>query len=339
MVQFRVMSSTDLSLIAKKMMERGKGILAADESTRSANEKRLALVGIEGTEENRRRFREILFTAPGVEEHLSGVILYDETLHHTTSTKKIPLVDVLIARGIIPGIKVDRGLRPLTGFDGETVTQGLDDLAERFEEYYKMGCRFAKWRAAFSVADTLPSTEVIEINAIMHARYASLAQAAGIVPIVEPEVLYPGSHTIERAEEVTTNVLKIVFDTLLRYKVDLRGIVLKSSMVLAGKDDARHTPEEVASATLQTFKKAVPEDVAGIVFLSGGQTAEQATQNLNAIAKQNEGPWPITFSYSRAIQVPMLEAWRGEEANVETAQKVLLEKCAENAKASLGQLA
>lgn len=332
------MSSVDLPTIAKKMMERGKGILAADESNGSANEKRLALVGIEGTEENRRRFREILFTAPGIEDYLSGVILYDETLHHTTSKKQIPLGDVLIARGIIPGIKVDKGLRPLLGFEGEKVTQGLDDLAERLEEYHNMGCRFTKWRAELSITDLIPSDEAIKINAIMLARYASLAQAAGMVPIVEPEVLYPGSHTIERAEEVTTKVLKTLMGTLAEYRVDLSGTVLKSSMVLAGKDnEVQSTPEEVAEATVRTFKNAVPKEVAGIVFLSGGQGAEQATKNLNAVAKANDGPWPITFSYSRAIQMPMLETWVGDEANVETAQKVLLEKCKVNSLASLGE--
>lgn len=333
------MSSVDLQTIAKKMMERGKGLLAADESTGSANEKRLALVGIEGTEENRRRFREIMFTAPGIEQYLSGVILYEETLHHTTSTKQIPLGDVLIARGIIPGIKVDKGLRPLPGFDEkEKVTQGLDDLALRLAEYHKLGCRFAKWRAAFPISDTLPSNEVVKINAVMHARYASLCQETGIVPIVEPEVLYPGTHTLERAEEVTTHVLKVLMETLAEYRVDLTGTILKSSMVLAGKEvEAQSTPEEVAEATLRTFKNAVPAEIAGIVFLSGGQGAEQATKNLNAIAKGNDGPWPITFSYSRAIQMPMLETWCGDEANVEAAQKVLLEKCKENSQASIGE--
>lgn len=332
------MSSIDLATIAKKMMERGKGLLAADESTGSANEKRLAIVGIPGTPENRRRFREILFTAPGIEQYLSGVILYKETLENRTADGT-PLADLLIARGIIPGIKVDAGRKPLFGFEGEDVTQGLDDLDTRLAEYYEAGCRFTKWRAAFPISDTLPSTEAVKINTVMLARYAAIVQQAGMVPIVEPEVLYPGTHTIERAEEVTTYVLKTLMDTLLEYKVDLGGVILKSSMVLAGKDnETQSTPEEVATATIRTFKESVPAEVAGIVFLSGGQSAEQATKNLNAVAKANDGPWPITFSYSRAIQMPMLETWKGDEANVEAAQKILLEKCAENAKASLGEI-
>jgi fructose-bisphosphate aldolase, class I len=327
----------DLYAIAAKMMEKGKGILAADESTKSANKLRLELVGVEGTAENRRRFREILFTAPNVEQYLSGVILYEETLHNTTKEGDL-FPDILISRGIVPGIKVDKGLRPLFNFEGDKVTQGLDDLYERMEEYHGLGCRFAKWRAALQISNNTPSMEAVRINSVMLARYASICQEAGVVPMVEPEVLFDGAHDIARAEEVTTDVLKVLMDTLLEYRVDLKGVILKSSMVLAGKAHEKvSTPEEVAAATLRTFAASVPAEVAGIVFLSGGQEAERATENLNVIAQKNTGPWPITFSYSRAIQMPMLEAWRGDEQNVSEAQKVLLAMCAANAEASLGR--
>ncbi|MFW6210135.1 MAG: class I fructose-bisphosphate aldolase [Patescibacteria group bacterium] len=320
------------------LMASGKGILAADESDGTAG-KRLAQVHLPNEPEHRRKFRQLLFTAPDLEHYLSGVILYDSTIRNETDDG-IPFVDVLTARGIVPGIKVDRGTVPLHGFKEEVVTQGLDDLGERFAEYYDMGARFAKWRAVFTIEeDERPTEECIEINAIMLARYAQLAQAAGLVPIVEPEVIHAGDHSLEQAELVTTKVLQVIFHTLQRYRVDLGGLILKSSMVLAGDGHREQTsPEAVANATLRTFHLSVPHQCGGIVFLSGGQSPERATNNLNAIAQQGEQPWPITFSFSRAIEEPFLQAWGGQAEQADAAQGVLRDICARNSQASLGEL-
>jgi fructose-bisphosphate aldolase class I len=243
-----------------------------------------------------------------------------------------------MAKGILPGIKVDQGTTPLDGFRDEVVTQGLDGLAERIEEYYDLGARFAKWRAVVTIDDDIPTDESLEINAIMLARYAQICQRCGVVPMVEPEVIFAGDHDIARAEMVTTRALQILFQTLIRYKVDLEALILKSSMVLAGDmNSEQSTPEQIANATLRTFHMAVPYNVGGIVFLSGGQSAKRSTENLNAIALRGTQPWPITFSYSRALEEPFLLAWQGKPENGPDAQKVLLHACKMNSLASQGK--
>ncbi len=329
--------NTKLYETVAAMMAPGKGILAADESDSTAG-KRLAMVHLPNEPENRQDFRELLFASPGIEEYLSGVIMYDSSMR-TATDDGIPFPDVLTAKGILPGIKVDLGTVDLHGFKGEVVSQGLDNLAERFQEYYDLGARFAKWRAVITIdEDELPTDAAITMNCIMLARYAQLAQAAGIVPMVEPEVIYAGDHTLAKAELVTTRTLQILFNTLLTYKVDLEGLILKSSMVLAGDMcPEQSTPEQVANATLRTFHLSVPHEVGGIVFLSGGQTPKRATENLNAIAKLGEHPWPITFSFSRAIEEPVLMAWQGKLENIPEAQKMLLHACKMNSLAAQGK--
>lgn len=329
--------NTKLYETVAALMASGKGVLAADESDVTAG-KRLAMVRLPNEPENRQDFRELLFTAPGIEEYLSGVILYDSSIRNFTDDG-VPFPDVLTAKGIVPGIKVDLGTTDLQGFKGEVVTQGLDNLAERFAEYYDLGARFAKWRAVITIdEDDTPTDAALKMNAIMLTRYAQLAQAAGIVPMVEPEVIFAGDHSLARAEQVTTRTLQILFQTLMTYKVDLEGLILKSSMVLAGDMyPDQSTPEEVANATIRTFHMSVPYDVGGIVFLSGGQTPKRSTENLNAIAKLGEQPWPITFSYSRALEEPVLLAWQGKQEYIPAAQKMLLHVSKMNSLASLGK--
>jgi fructose-bisphosphate aldolase, class I len=319
----------ELYTTAKRMVEKGKGILAADESTPSCN-KRFAAVGVPETEEIRRQYRELLVTAPGAEEFLSGVILYDETIRQQTD-KGVLFVNALEEKGIIPGIKVDQGLVDFENHPGEKITQGLDGLAERLREYYAMGARFTKWRAAIAIDEQgdvqLPTQDCVQKNAEILAKYASVAQKEGFVPIVEPEVLLEGTHTVEKAEEVTTNVLRALFAECKKHEVDLQGLILKSSMVLSGKDCAEHAQAvEVAKATIRTFKNTVPEKVAGIVFLSGGQSPRQATEHLNEIIKLGSQAWPITFSFSRALQEPVLSLWAGDTANVQFAQQAFLKR-------------
>jgi fructose-bisphosphate aldolase, class I len=318
------------------MMAPGKGILAADESDSTAG-KRLDMVHLPNSPENRQDFRELLFTAPGIEEYLSGVIMYDSSMR-TNTDDGIPFPDVLTAKGILPGIKVDLGTKDLDNFPGEVVTQGLDGLEERFNEYYDMGARFAKWRAVITIDRDIPSDACLEINAVMLARYAQIAQRCGIVPMVEPEVIFAGDHDIIRAEQVTTRTLQMLFQTLMKYKVDLGGLILKSSMVLAG-DMCREqsSPEEIANATMRTFHMSVPYEVGGIVFLSGGQSPKRSTENLNAIGKMGRQPWPITYSYSRAIEEPFLLAWQGKPENTEHAQEVLMHACKMNSLAQQGK--
>lgn len=319
-------------------MARGKGFLAADESTGTMN-KRLASIGVEETAENRRRFRELLFGCPGAEEYLSGTIMYDSSIRNQMSDGT-PFVDVLIAKGIIPIIKVDKSTVPHTGFPGEVVTQGLDDLAERFAEYHELGARAAKWRAVFAISADTPTDENIACDAHMFARYAALAQEAGIVPMIEPEVLFQGTHSIEDAERVTTHVIKMTFDILAQHRVDLAGVILKSSMVLAGNEHTKpSTPEDVAEATVRTFKNSVPEEVPGIVFLSGGQSPLRATENLHAVAELEPLPWEISFSYSRAIEEPILEVWKGSDDNVAAAREVMLHRLKMNSLAEKGEYA
>jgi fructose-bisphosphate aldolase class I len=298
----------------------------------------LAIVHLPNEPENRQDFRELLFTASGIEEYLSGVIMYDSSIRSFTDDG-VPFADVLTAKGILPGIKVDTGTVELQGFKGEVVTQGLDNLSEKFKEYYDFGARFAKWRAVITIdEDELPTDEAITINAMQLTRYAQIAQAAGIVPIVEPEIIFAGDHDLTKAELVTTRTLQILFHTLQTYKVDLEGLILKSSMVLAGDMySPASSPEEVANATLRAFHLSVPHDVGGVVFLSGGQEAKRSTENLNAIAALGEQPWPITFSYSRAIEEPVLNAWQGKPDNIPEAQKVLLRVCKMNSLAAQGK--
>lgn len=330
--------NTKLYETVAALMERGKGILAADESDGTAG-KRLAMVHLPNEPENRQDFRELLFTAPGIENHISGVIMYDSTIRNSTDDG-LPFTDVLLANGIVPGIKVDLGTKELNCFRGEVVTQGLDGLDVRLKEYYDLGARFAKWRAVITIdQDETPTDQAIKMNAMTLARYAQLAQAANLVPIVEPEVIHAGDHSLQKAELVTTKVLQILFQYLMEYRVDLSGLILKSSMVLAGDVAAEETEsQEVANATLRTFHLSVPHECGGIVFLSGGQTPDRSVQNLNAIAKLGEQPWPITYSFSRAIEEPVLKAWGGKPENVDTAKQVLLETVQRCSQASLGRL-
>jgi fructose-bisphosphate aldolase, class I len=330
--------NTKLYETAAALLANGKGILAADESDSTAG-KRLDMVRLENTPENRQKFRELLFTAPDLEKYISGVIMYDSSIRSETTDGEL-FSDVLLAKGIIPGIKVDLGTKELHGFKGEVISQGLDNLDERFVEYYDLGARFAKWRAVITIdEEEAPTDTCLRANAVMLARYAQLAQAAGIVPIVEPEVIHAGDHSLQRAEMVTTHTLQILFQTLIEYKVDLTGLILKSSMVLAGDKYKDQTSlEEVAQATLRTFHMSVPHDCAGIVFLSGGQNPKRSTDNLNAIAKMGPQPWPITYSYSRAIEEPFLNAWGGKDENADKAQEVLVETCKQNSLASQGKI-
>ncbi len=326
----------NMRAIVRALLAKGKGILAADESVRTMNT-RLEAVGALTTPEMRHEYRELLFTAPGIDAYLSGVIFYDESLKSTTADgTRFP--DLLTAHGIIPGIKVDMGTVPFDGFPGEVVTEGLDGLSARLHDYYDLGARFTKWRAVVSIDEELPTDECLKINAVLLTRYAALAHSVDMVPILEPEVLLHGNHTIARAQEVTERTCTVLFETLNEYHIDLSCIILKSSMVLAGdgsKDQS--SPEEVADATLRAFHAGVPKDVAGIILLSGGQTPVRATENLQAIARHGAQPWPITFSYSRAIEEPVLTAWKGDSAtNKDSAQRVLLKRLMLNAKAQTG---
>lgn len=329
-------NNTDLYTTVSQLMQPGKGILAADESDATAG-KRLEMAHLPNQPGNRQDFRELLFTAPGIEEYLSGVILYDSTIRENTD-QGIPFPDILVARGIVPGIKVDTGTKSLPESQGEMVTRGLDELEARCEEYYEIGARFTKWRAVFTIGEGVPSDTCLELNATHMAEYALIVQAHGMVPIVEPEVIFAGTHSLEVAEDVTTRALTTLFSILKKYQVDLKGLILKSSMVLAGDAHKEQTsPEEVASATLRTFKLSVPREVGGIVFLSGGQTPKRATENLQAIASFGKQSWPITFSYSRAIQEPVLMEWQGRPENVIPAQKALLFRSRMNSLAQQGK--
>lgn len=332
------MADTKLYDIASKLMAPGKGFLAADESTGTMN-KRLKSIGVEESAENRRRFRQLLFTGTGIEQYLSGVIMYDSSIRNQADDGT-PFVDILLSKGIIPIIKVDKSTVDHTGFPGEVVTEGLDGLSERLAEYYDMGARAAKWRAVIQIDEQngLPTDENIEFDAMQLARYAALCHEAGIVPMVEPEVLLQGPHSIETAEAVTTHTLKILFDTLTRFRIDLRGVILKSSMVLAGSEHKEaSSPQEVAEATIRTFENSVPNEVAGIVFLSGGQSPKRATENLQAISQHEPLAWPTSYSYSRAIEEPILDVWLGKDENVDAAQQVMLHRLKLNSLAEQGK--
>ncbi len=306
---------------AQRLVAEGKGILAADEST-GTMDKRLKAVDVEPSEEARRAVRELLFTTDGAAEQISGVILYDETFRQSAADGT-PFPQLLERQGIVPGIKVDTGAKPLAGADGETVTEGLDGLRERLAEYHEGGARFAKWRAVLAIDDRRPSRYCVQANAHALGRYAALCQEAKIVPIVEPEVLMDGDHTIDRSEQVTGEVLAAVFAELREQRVELEGILLKPNMVLAGYDcHEQPSEEEVAERTLRCLRRHVPAAVPGIVFLSGGQSDEHATNRLNLMNRMGAQPWQVSFSYGRGLQAAALATWRGEPDNVAAAQRL-----------------
>jgi fructose-bisphosphate aldolase class I len=329
------MNQGELARIAKAMVAKNKGILAADESSGTIT-KRFNSIKIESTEENRRTYRELLFTAPGAADYISGVILYDETIRQKTKDGT-PFPEYLAKKGSIPGIKVDTGAKPLAGFKGETITEGLDGLRERLVEYYKLGARFAKWRAVIDIGDGIPTAFAIEANAHALARYAALCQENDIVPIVEPEVLMDGAHSIERCEEVTSTVLQTVFNQLFEHRILLEGMVLKPNMVISGKKAPnRAGPEQVAEATLRVLKRHVPPAVPGIAFLSGGQSSAEATLHLSLMNKAGPLPWSLTFSYGRALQDDALKTWAGQPANYTAAQKEMAKRAKLNGLATTG---
>ncbi|HET8765050.1 MAG TPA: class I fructose-bisphosphate aldolase [Rhodanobacter sp.] len=331
------MSIEDLESVALAMVAPGKGIIAIDESTRTIK-KRFDAVGIECTEENRRAYRELLLTTPNLGEHISGAILYDETLRQKTRDG-VPFVEVMKKAGIIPGIKVDKGTVALAGFPGDVVTEGLDGLRERLAEYAKLGAQFCKWRAVINISEDSPSSTAIEANAHALARYAALCQEAGLVPMVEPEVIMDGDHTIEVSYEVHEAVLRSVFNALYEQNVMLEGVILKTSMVIPGKScEEQADVEEVAEATVRVLKTCVPASLPGIVFLSGGQTDQQSTAHLNAMNRIGPHPWPLSFSYGRAMQQAALKLWAKDmKANYAEAQKTVHARAKDNGLAALGQ--
>ena len=331
--------SQTLSDIAKALVVDGKGILAADESSPTIK-KRFASIGVESTEDNRRDYRTMLFTSPDAGRYISGVILFDETLRQSAADGT-PLVGILTSGGIIPGIKVDKGAKPLAGFPDEKVTEGLDGLRDRCAEYAQLGAKFTKWRAVYTIGDDGPSAACLTANAHALARYAAIAQEAGLVPIVEPEVLMDGDHSIDDCQVVSEEVLRTVFAELTIQEIELEGMLLKPNMVLSGADCPEQAGvEEVAKRTVQTLKRAVPAAVPGIVFLSGGQSDEVATLHLNAMNKLGEQlPWQLSFSYGRALQAAPLKAWAGKTENLATAQSAFLERAKANGAATLGAYA
>ena len=324
-----------LETTAGAMVAPGRGILAADESTGTIK-KRFDSIGVESTEDTRRAYREILFTTPDAEKHISGVILFDETIRQSASDGT-PFPRLLADKGIIPGIKVDKGAKEMALFPGEKVTEGLDGLRPRLEEYAGLGAGFAKWRAVITIGDGIPTMACIRANAHALARYAALCQEAGLVPIVEPEVLMDGNHTIERCEEVTFATLRSVYHELREERVHLEGTLLKPNMVLPGKDCPKQaSAEEIAKATTETFMRVVPAAVPGIVFLSGGQTPREATERLNAMNAMGAFPWELSFSYGRALQEPVLSAWGGDPGNANTAREAFVHRAALNGAARTG---
>lgn len=332
------MGGQELAATARAMVAPGKGLLAADESYDTAN-KRFEKLGIPTTTEMRRAYREMLFTTPSIGNFLSGVILFDETIRQSTKDGT-PFVKVLQDTGIIPGIKLDAGAKPLAKASGELVSEGLDDLRDRIAEYYEMGARFAKWRAVITISDGIPSNRCIKTNAHALARYAALCQEGGLVPIVEPEVLIDGDHTLERSDAVHHEVLKAVFDALYIQGIEPEQMILKPSMVMPGKECPRQASvEQVARKTVKCLKERVPAAVPGCAFLSGGQSDEEATAHLNAMNAlfKDELPWKLTFSYSRALQQMAMQIWNGEDANIAAAQKELYRRAKFNSAASLGQ--
>ncbi len=317
-----------LNKIARDLVAPEKGILAADEST-STIKRRLDAISVENTEENRRDYRELLFRTEESEKYISGVILYDETIRQNAADGT-PLVKLLTDRGIMPGIKVDKSAHPLPGSPQEKMTDGLDGLRDRLNEYVKLGAKFTKWRAVITIGDDIPSDACINVNAHALARYAALSQEAGLVPIVEPEVLMDGNHSIDRCFEVTEKTLRETFYQLSQQGVSLEGMLLKPNMVISGKDGSnRAAPEEVAEKTIQCFLRTVPAAVPGIVFLSGGQSDEEATVNLNAInvlAQKLNAPWELSYSYGRGLQAAPQKAWGGKKENVVAGQQAYLHR-------------
>jgi fructose-bisphosphate aldolase class I len=328
-----------LESVAATLVAEGKGILAADESVATLT-RRFDTLGIQSTEQSRRAYREMLFTTTGAAEFISGAILYDETIRQKSSGGT-PLAEVLMSQGIVPGIKVDTGAESLAGSPGERVTEGLDGLRDRLAEYHGMGARFAKWRAVIRITDALPSPACVSANAHALARYAALCQEQHLVPIVEPEVLMDGAHALERCEEVTGMALHVVFHALFEQGVSLESILLKPSMVIAGKDCSRPASvQEVAIATLRCLRQHVPAAVPGIVFLSGGQKDRLATAHLNAINRlPGSKPWKISFSYGRALQDAALEAWHGRDENLKAGQQALYHRARCNGAATRGEYA
>ena len=329
------MAAQELHETARAIVADHKGILAADESTGTIK-KRFDSIGVESTEENRRFYRGLLFTATGMEDSIGGVIFYDETLRQRAGDGT-PFPELLASKGVIPGIKVDTGAHDMAGFPGEKVTEGLDGLRARLEEYRGLGARFAKWRAVITIGDGIPTDGCIRANAHALARYAALSQEAGIVPIVEPEVLMDGDNTLEVCWEATTRTLHDTFDELYGQAIDLQGTLLKPNMVIPGKGSPQQaSAEEIAQATVDTFRGVVPAAVPGIVFLSGGQSEVQATENLNAINRIG-GPWALSFSYGRALQQSALKVWAGDAANVEAAQAAFAHRARMNSLAVAGE--
>ncbi|XP_047309606.1 fructose-bisphosphate aldolase 3, cytoplasmic-like [Impatiens glandulifera] len=314
----------------------GKGILAADESTGTIG-KRLASINVENNESNRRIFRELLFTAPDTLQYLSGIILFEETLYQKTAAGKL-FVDVMKEGGVLPGIKVDKGTIELKGTNGETTTQGLDDLAQRCKKYYEAGARFAKWRAVLSIGPNEPSQLSMNENANGLARYAIICQENGLVPIVEPEILVDGKHDIDRCADVTERVLAVVYKALSDHHVCLEGTLLKPNMVTPGSEAPRVSPDVIAEYTVRALQRTMPPAVPAVVFLSGGQSEEEATVNLNAMNKLAvKKPWTLTFSFGRALQQSTIKAWAGKEENIAKGQQALLTRCKANSEATLGK--
>lgn len=330
------MDTTLLAKTAAAMVARGKGLLAADESSGTC-ETRFKTVGVECTEENRRAYRGLLFTTQGVEQFVSGVILYDETIRQKTNDGA-PFPDYLAKKGVLPGIKVDTGAKNLALCAGEKVTEGLDGLRERLAAYFKLGARFAKWRAVITIGEGIPTHTCLYANAHALARYSALCQEANIVPIIEPEVLLDGGHTIERCEEVTEATLRATYAALAAHCVSFEHVILKASMVVSGKHCARQAGvDEVAERTIRVLKRTVPASQPGVVFLSGGQSDVAATAHLNAMAATKGLPWPLTFSYSRALQNPALSTWKGQSGNVGAAQRAFYHRAHMNGLAAQGK--
>ena len=332
------MSWNSLPEIANAMVEKGRGILAADESTPTCT-KRFDLIGVESTEANRNAYRDMLFSTPGMEEFISGVILFDETLRQSTVKDQAPYPAYLTKLGVIPGIKVDKGAHPLPGSDGEKITEGLDGLGARLKEYFNLGARFSKWRAVITIGESLPSSTCVTANAHALARYAALCQENGLVPIVEPEILMDGSHTIEDSFVITEEVLHSTFYELYGQDVLLEGMVLKPNMVLSGYEcSEKASVEDVAELTVTVLKRCVPSAVPGIAFLSGGQSDGDATAHLNAMNQilGENSPWNLTYSYGRALQAPALKAWGGKEEHVSVAQDAFYKRAKLNSLATKG---
>lgn len=331
------MNKRKLKNIAEKLVWKGKGILAADESTPTIK-KRLDSISVESTEESRSAYREMLLTSSGIEKYISGVILFDETLRQKTSDN-VSFPKLLQDKGIIPGIKVDKGAKDFANFPGEKITEGLDGLRDRFKEYAELGAGFSKWRAVIVTGNKTPTKQAIDANAHALARYAALSQEAGIVPVVEPEVLMTGKHTIERHAEVTRETLKSVFLELKKYEVYLEGMLLKPNMIASGLDASKQvSPKEVAKKTVGIFREVIPEKVPGLVFLSGGLTPEEATTNLNEINCTGKQPWELSYSFGRALQGEALQTWAGKKENVTAAQKAFIQRAESVSKARNGKL-